>query len=550
MRWSVDIELRAEADTEEAARKNQSEGLQVEPIFYADTAAAQTPVDDCADVKPNIVYDKENPRIKVNECFPTMEDFRMALRQHGINKGFQVHKVKTDKTRYRAECKATGCPWRIVARKLPGLPAVVISMMPEEHNCVSTSNLVTSMASQKWVAERVVGWLRENPDLGAKELQEKLQEVYSVEIGYATVWAGRQKALNKLFLSWEESFQILYNFRAALLSRSPGSVVEISTKMCGADVHFDKLFFALQPCIDGFKNGCRPDIALDFTDLDGMYSEKLACACALDGHNWMYPVAWAIFDSDSNDNWTWFTEQLNKAIGNLPGLAISTDERPFRENILAESYYEWTTNIKDMPVVDIVDRLRQMTMEVWYNRRNIGSKLSGNILPAVIQQLNAEATSLRNIKAFRCGLQIGEVSGNSQDMMPWRHVVDLNEHTCSCGEWQLTWKPCLHALAWITTETDADIESFVHEYYSVERFRAAYSGVVPPMPDKSQWPKVDPGFKLLAPRPKQGAGKRKYTTKASQEPGASEQLQCEQCGEVEHREKGCTLHCPNKRLMH
>lgn len=65
----MDIELRAEADTEEAARKNQSEGLQVEPIFYADTAAAQTPVDDCADVKPNIVYDKENPRIKVNECF-------------------------------------------------------------------------------------------------------------------------------------------------------------------------------------------------------------------------------------------------------------------------------------------------------------------------------------------------------------------------------------------------------------------------------------------------------------------------------------------------
>jgi len=74
----------------------------------------------------NIVYDKENPRIKVNEYFPTMEDFRMALRQYGINKGFQVHKVKTDKTRYRAQCKATGCPWRIVARKLRGLPAVVV----------------------------------------------------------------------------------------------------------------------------------------------------------------------------------------------------------------------------------------------------------------------------------------------------------------------------------------------------------------------------------------------------------------------------------------
>lgn len=122
---SVDIGPCANANAQEATRKNQSEELKVEPIYYADTAA-KTPVDSNTDVKLTIVYDKENPRIRVNEYFPTMEDLRMAVRQHGINKGFQVHKVKTDKTRYRAECKATGCPWRIVARKLQGLPAVVV----------------------------------------------------------------------------------------------------------------------------------------------------------------------------------------------------------------------------------------------------------------------------------------------------------------------------------------------------------------------------------------------------------------------------------------
>ncbi|CAD6267490.1 unnamed protein product [Miscanthus lutarioriparius] len=281
----VDIELRAEADAQEAARKTQSEESLVDPIFYADTSTAQIPVDDYADVKFNIVYDNENPRIKVNEYFPSMENFRMALRQHGIKKGFQVHKIKTDKTRYRAECKAEGCPWRIVARKLRDGPTVVISMMPQEHNCISTSNPVTSMASQSWVAEMAADWLRESPELGAKELQEKLQEVYSVEVSYATVWGGRQKAMNKIFQSWEDTFQTLYNFRAELLSLSPGSVVEICTKICGDDVHFDKLFFALEQCIDGFKTGCRPDIALNYTDLAGIYSGKLACACALDGRD-------------------------------------------------------------------------------------------------------------------------------------------------------------------------------------------------------------------------------------------------------------------------
>jgi hypothetical protein len=37
-----------------------------------------------------------------------------------------VHKVVTDTKRYRAECKANGCPWRIVANRLVGQPTVEV----------------------------------------------------------------------------------------------------------------------------------------------------------------------------------------------------------------------------------------------------------------------------------------------------------------------------------------------------------------------------------------------------------------------------------------
>jgi hypothetical protein len=113
-------------------------------------------------------------------------------------------------------------------------------------------------------------------------------------------------------------------------------------------------------------------------------------------------------------------------------------------------------------------------MVLWYKRRKIGNKLSGNMLPAIIRQLNDKMSRLGNLKVWKGGYQSGEVFGNFQDMTQWRHVVDLNTHTCSCGEWQLTGLPCLHALALINTETNVDMESFVHEHYSVERFKAAY----------------------------------------------------------------------------
>jgi len=62
------------------------------------------------------------------------------------------------------------------------------------------------MASEKWIAKKAVAWLRKNPNLGAKDLQNKLSEVYGVEVSYGTAWAGRQKALDKIYGSWDDSF--------------------------------------------------------------------------------------------------------------------------------------------------------------------------------------------------------------------------------------------------------------------------------------------------------------------------------------------------------
>ena len=51
----------------------------------------------------------------------------------------------------------------------------------------------------------------------------------------------------------------------------------------------------------------------------------MPAANAIDGHNWLYPIAFGFFDSETKDNWTWFMEQLGKAIGPMNHLAICTD---------------------------------------------------------------------------------------------------------------------------------------------------------------------------------------------------------------------------------
>ena len=57
-------------------------------------------------------------------------------------------------------------------------------------------------------------------------------------------------------------------------------------------------------------------MSIDATALNGRWNGHLAAAIAIDGHNWMYPLAYGFIASETTDNWTWFMEQLKKAIGN------------------------------------------------------------------------------------------------------------------------------------------------------------------------------------------------------------------------------------------
>jgi hypothetical protein len=58
----------------------------------------------------------------------------------------------------------------------------------------------------------------------AQELKEELFFKYKIDIPYQTVYNGRKRATDKLFGKWNDSFDLLYRFKAEIELRSPGSV--------------------------------------------------------------------------------------------------------------------------------------------------------------------------------------------------------------------------------------------------------------------------------------------------------------------------------------
>jgi hypothetical protein len=124
-------------------------------------------------------------------------------------------------------------------------------------------------------------------------------------------------------------------------------------------------------------------------------------------------------------------------------------------------------------------------------------------------------------------------------------VVNLLERTCSCRVWQGSGIPCKHAIAYITSIPGANLEDHVDDYFSVNKFRAAYEGSIPCIPDKSMWPKATHGFLMLPPLLKSTAGgRRKNRMKSAAEGGSKgkgkgKSHECPICHQLGHHWYTC-----------
>jgi hypothetical protein len=96
-----------------------------------DDDGAAIPTNDVIPDEMIISYNKNNPSMEVGTVYPTMEEFKLVVRQFVINEKFDLGIEKSCKTRYRAYCKPDDeyypCPWRINGTKQKGQATVEVN---------------------------------------------------------------------------------------------------------------------------------------------------------------------------------------------------------------------------------------------------------------------------------------------------------------------------------------------------------------------------------------------------------------------------------------
>jgi hypothetical protein len=99
---------------------------------------AAMPVDDENAEMLNILHDVDHPDLKLGTLYPSMKEFRLAVRQYAINEEFELGITKSDRSRYRVYCKRNDCTcsWKLNGSRRPDSSVMVLTFLLSLSNCI------------------------------------------------------------------------------------------------------------------------------------------------------------------------------------------------------------------------------------------------------------------------------------------------------------------------------------------------------------------------------------------------------------------------------
>ncbi|KAG9144643.1 hypothetical protein Leryth_020945 [Lithospermum erythrorhizon] len=267
----------------------------------------------------------------VGQRFNSVHDFREALRKFAIANQFAFKYKKNDSHRVTVKCKVEGCPWRIHASRLSTTQLICIKKMNPTHTCEGSVLTNGHHATRSWVASIIKDKLRVFPNYKPKDIVSDIKQEYGIQLNYYQAWRGKEIAKEQLQGSYKEAYNQLPVFCEKIMERNPGSLATFATK---EDSSFHRLFVAFHASLYGFEQGCRPLLFLNSIFLKSKYQGTLLAATAADGNDEVFPVAFAVVDAETDDNWHWFLQQLKTALSVSHGITFVSDRgKGLRESI-------------------------------------------------------------------------------------------------------------------------------------------------------------------------------------------------------------------------
>ncbi|KAK8649083.1 hypothetical protein V6N13_129819 [Hibiscus sabdariffa] len=174
------------------------------------------------------------------------------------------------------------------------------------------------------------------PDMENPELKVAVKKDYVHPVTQSKLYRARDFAIELIEGKHKQQYGLLYDYLGELRLTNPGT-----TTICKLDDRvFEKVYICMQACKEGFKAGCRPIISLNGCHLKGYHKGHLLAAIGIDANDCLYPIAFAVVESECHESWYWFLELLatDLELNNSYNISFMSDKQKGLIDALGELF--------------------------------------------------------------------------------------------------------------------------------------------------------------------------------------------------------------------
>lgn len=200
---------------------------------------------------------------------------------------------------------------------------------------------------------------------------------------------------------------------------------------------------------------------------------------------------------------------------------------------LAKCFNSWIVVERELPIFQLFERLRVKMMVKYAARRREAEKWTTYLCPNMEKKMQKAVDIGRHWDVSRSSEHVFEVRAE------YSFVIDIQQRTCSCHQWQLNGFPCAHAIAAILADY-VDPYDYFEPYFTAEYYRNCYDIPIVPVPDvEKESPEGLEDFIVKPPLTKKPPGRpRMKKIKSSVEDRRANK--CSRCGHAsQHNRKTC-----------
>ncbi|GLT85469.1 hypothetical protein SLE2022_036590 [Rubroshorea leprosula] len=277
------------------------------------------------------------PIFEVGMRFQSSKQFKEAVKRYSVRKGCPLIHIKNEPKRQRFVCKSGLCSWEIYASFEKRDDNFKVKSYYPEHTCFKNPN--NKMTTCEMVAEYFKSRIYATPFIKCKDMMTFAYNELRVNVNFKKCERAKRMVLKEMEGNYRDEYAMINAFGMYLKEVNPGNSVFITTDENSAGERvFSRMYVCLKAVSDGWKKGCRPIFGVDGCFLKGICKGILLFAVGRDGNNQMYPIAWAVVESENNDSWQWFMEKLanDLELGDGHGYTMISDRHPGIINAKAE----------------------------------------------------------------------------------------------------------------------------------------------------------------------------------------------------------------------